>query len=182
MYTSNPQTSVYASSSLIHFLPNANVSPLQKQKVINISHYPNHTPYLPKEPRHQLYRHQPSPIYRLKLQFLLSLIIILLPFLVAPEPSINLKFPQPPPHLVPLDALPPHQRRRSVNLEPIHPWHVAFHALRRDQCRIYLEYDIVKGRAEVGAVNSGVAAGFGIVDVFAARAEQFDRLDVGDVA
>lgn len=58
---------------------------------------------------------------------------------------------------------------------------IPLNGLLRDHVRIDLEEDVLKGCAKVGAVNVGVAGGFGIVEIFAFAAEEFDRLGVGDV-
>lgn len=68
-----------------------------------------------------------------------------------------------------------------MDLEPVHAWHVPLDALAGDQGRVYLEYDVVERRAEVGTVDGGVPLRLGVVDVFAARAVEFDGFDVGYV-
>lgn len=44
-----------------------------------------------------------------------------------------------------------------------------------------LEHDIDKGRAEVSAINGGMAGGFGVVEIFASRTVEFDVLGIVDV-
>lgn len=103
----------------------------------------------------QSLRHSHSTIYALKLNLVLVIVILLI-HLVA-EPRIDLKLPQPPPHVVSLGALPPDQGRGRVHLEAVAPWRVALDTLGGDEGRVDLEEDVVEGGAEVGAVDSGVA-------------------------
>lgn len=58
---------------------------------------------------------------------------------------------------------------------------VASQALLGVQGGIHLEEDGVEGGAEVGTVDGGVAGGFGVVDVFAFGAVEFDGALVGEV-
>lgn len=68
-----------------------------------------------------------------------------------------------------------------MDLEPVHAGHVALGALGGDQGRVDLEDDVVEGCAEVGTVDGRVPGGFGVVRVLAARAVEFDGLEVRDV-
>lgn len=68
-----------------------------------------------------------------------------------------------------------------MDLEAVDTGHVALGALGGDQGRVDLEDDVVEGGAEVGAVDGGVAGGFGVVGVFAAGAVELDGFEVGHI-
>ncbi len=72
--------------------------------------------------------------------------------------------------------MPPMQRRRRMDLETKHPRLIAGAALLRNERGVYLKEDVLEGRAEVSAVDGGVARGLGVVQVFALGAEEFDGL------
>lgn len=78
-------------------------------------------------------------------------------------------------------VLPARQRGRGVDLEAEHLGHVAALGLGRHEGRVDLEEDVLEGGAEVGAVDGGVAAGFRVVEIFAAAAVEFHRLHVGEI-
>lgn len=65
--------------------------------------------------------------------------------------------------------------------KPKHPRLIPLLRLLRHQGRIDLVEDVGEGGTEVGAVDLGVAAGFGVVEIFAAGAVEFYGLDVGVV-
>lgn len=69
-----------------------------------------------------------------------------------------------------------------MHLEAEAAGHVSLNRLGGDERRVDLEHDVVEGGAKVGAVNAGVARRLGVVDVFAARAEELDGLGVGHVS
>lgn len=53
---------------------------------------------------------------------------------------------------------------------------VATPGLCREEGRVLLEEDVVEGCAKVCAVDGGMARGLGVVEVFAARTVQLDRV------
>ena len=68
-----------------------------------------------------------------------------------------------------------------MNPEPKHPRTIPLLALFGNKGRVNLKEDVGEGSAEIGAVDVGVAGGFGVVEVFAFGAVEFDGLDVGVV-
>lgn len=68
-----------------------------------------------------------------------------------------------------------------MELEPVNPRRVSIQILCRYQARVYLEEDIVEARPKVGAVDGGMAGGFGIVDVFAPGTVELDSLRIRHV-
>ena len=68
-----------------------------------------------------------------------------------------------------------------MNLESKDPRHMPRPALLRYQRRIHLKDDVVEGRAEVGAVDGGVAGCLGVVDVLAFGAVHLYGFLVGEV-
>lgn len=133
------------------------------------------------DPRHLLSWHsctlEPLPALHL-LVFLIIIVQLLVLFLKA---CLNLQPLQPILHGVSLVPLPPRQRRRRVHFEAEDSRLVAALGLGREHGGVYLEEDVVEGGAEVGAVDDGVARGFGVVEVLAARAVQLDGRGVGHV-
>lgn len=79
-------------------------------------------------------------------------------------------------HLPPLSILPARQGRSGVNAEPEDLGLVTPARLDRHQGRVDLKQNVVEGAAKVGAVDGGMATGFGVVDVLAFGAEQLDAL------
>lgn len=65
-----------------------------------------------------------------------------------------------------------------MNLEPKHPGTIPLFALFGNKGRVNLKEDVGEGSPEVGAIDVGVAGGFGVVEVFAFGAVEFDGLDV----
>lgn len=68
-----------------------------------------------------------------------------------------------------------------MDLKPKYPRLIPLHTLLGHQRRIHLKKDILKGSAEISAVDSGVARGFGVVDILAFPAVEFHGLGLGDV-
>ena len=68
-----------------------------------------------------------------------------------------------------------------MDLEPENPRLVPPDRLLRDQSRVDLEQDVLERGPEIGAVDGGVARGFGVVEVFAFGAVEFYGLHVGEV-
>lgn len=68
-----------------------------------------------------------------------------------------------------------------MHLEAVDAGDVPLDAFGGDEGGIDLEDDVVEGGAEVGAVDGGMARGFGVVEVLAAGAVELDGLEVGDV-
>lgn len=65
--------------------------------------------------------------------------------------------------------------------EPVDLRFVAALGLWRQEAGVHLEEDVMERGAEVGAIDDGVAGGFWIVEVLAARAVELDSADVGVV-
>lgn len=121
-----------------------------------------------------------SSVHSFKLDILLLLFLLVIHLLLS-EARFNLQLAQPPPHVVSLEVLPPHQRSSGVHLEAVDAGDVPLDAFGGDEGGIDLEDDVVEGGAEVGAVDGGMARGFGVVEVLAAGAVELDGLEVGDV-
>lgn len=88
---------------------------------------------------------------------------------------------QPMDHLIALTILPTRQSRRGVQFESEHARDVASNRLFRYQGGVSRVEQVLESGAEIGAVDVGVAGGFGVVDVFAFAAVEFHGLDAGDV-
>lgn len=65
-----------------------------------------------------------------------------------------------------------------MDLEAENPGTIPLLAFLGHERRIDLEEDVGEGSAEVSAIDIGVAGGFGVVEIFAFRAVEFDGLDV----
>lgn len=120
-------------------------------------------------------------VHSFKLDIVLLFLLLLIVHLLLSEAGFNLQLAQPPPHVVSLEVLPPHQRSGGVHLEAVDAGDVPFNAFGGDEGGVDLEDDVVKGGAEVGAVDGGVARGFGVVEVLAAGAVELDRLEIGNI-
>lgn len=68
-----------------------------------------------------------------------------------------------------------------MHLEAVDAGDIPLDAFGGDEGGVDLEYDVVEGSAKVGAVDGGVARGFGVVKVLAAGAVELDGLEVGDI-
>ena len=84
-------------------------------------------------------------------------------------------------HLLALGRLPARQRGGGVHLEAKDFRLVATDRLLGDQGRVDLKQDVLEGRAKVGAINVGVPARFGVVEVLAFATVELDGLRVGVV-
>ena len=121
----------------------------------------------------------PSNDPLLPIPVLLHLLHLLpLLFQITPKRRPNTHIPQPPPQTPPPLILPPLQRRTSMHLEAENPRTIPLFAFFGHKGRIDLEQDIRERSTEVGAIDVGVPGGFGVVEVFAFGAVEFDGLDV----
>lgn len=68
-----------------------------------------------------------------------------------------------------------------MHLEAVDAGDVSLDAFGGDEGGVDLEDDVVEGGAEVGAIDGGVARGFGVVEILAAGAVELDGLEVGDI-
>lgn len=66
-----------------------------------------------------------------------------------------------------------------MDLEAKYAGHVAVVGLGGYQSRVDLKENVVEGGAKIGAIDQRMTGGFGIIDVFATCAVEFDGLDVG---
>lgn len=84
-------------------------------------------------------------------------------------------------HLVALAILPSRQSRRGVQFESKHARDVPRDGFFGNESRVGGVKQVLESGAEVGAVDVGVAGGFGVVDVFAFAAVEFHGLYAGHV-
>lgn len=68
-----------------------------------------------------------------------------------------------------------------MHLEAVDAGDVPLDAFGWNEGGVDLENDVVEGGAEVGAVDRGVARGFGVVEVLTPGAVELDGLEVGNV-
>jgi hypothetical protein len=68
-----------------------------------------------------------------------------------------------------------------VQLESENTGHITVRALRWHQLRVDLEEHVGETAAKVSAVDRGMSARFGVVNVLTAAAEELDRFGVRDV-
>src|SRR5437868_11808657 len=108
--------------------------------------------------------------------------LLTLPFpiiFIVLESRFNLHFPKFLLHFLPLDILPPLQRRRCMNLKPIDLRLISPLTLDRYHRRINLKEYVVEGRPEVCTVDLGMTRGLGVIEVFALSTVEFHGFDGG---
>lgn len=68
-----------------------------------------------------------------------------------------------------------------MNFEPKHTRLVAANGFLGDEGWVDLEENVLEGSTEVGTIDVGMAAGFGVIDVFTFAAVELDGLGGRDV-
>lgn len=112
---------------------------------------------------------------------LVLFVVVVIDVAVVLEARLDLLALEAAAHGVALLVLPALEGGRGVDLEAVAPGRVALGGLGGRQGGVDLEEDLGEGGAEVGAVNSGVAARLWVVEVLAPGAPELDGLLVGNV-
>lgn len=112
---------------------------------------------------------------------LVVVVVIVIDVSVVLEAGLDLLALEAAAHGVALLVLPALEGGGGVDLEAVAPGRVALGGLGGRQGGVDLEEDLGERGAEVGAVDGGVAARLGVVEVLAAGAPELDGLLVGDV-
>lgn len=112
---------------------------------------------------------------------LILFVVVVIDVAVVLEARLDLLTLEAAAHRVALLVLPALEGGRGVDLEAVAPGRVALGGLGGRQGGVDLEENLGEGRAEVGAVDGGVAARLWVVEVLAPGAPELNGLLVGDV-
>lgn len=112
---------------------------------------------------------------------LVLFVVVVIDIAVVLEAGLDLLALEAAAHGVALLVLPALEGGGGVDLEAVAPGRMALGGFGGRQGGVDLEENLGKGGAKVGAVDGGVAARLGVVEVLAAGAPQLDGLLVGDV-
>lgn len=69
-----------------------------------------------------------------------------------------------------------------MHFKPVDSRDVSVCVLRRYQCWVDLEHDVVKGGTKVRAIDGSMPRGLGVIDVFASNAVELNGLLVWDIS